>query len=134
MMPSFAFWQDSVKGGNDKLQLFLGSLLKHLRTGERLEISIRGYASPLAADKYNLALGQRRVSSVRNEIEKHQNGVFLQYLNGPNPSLIITDISFGETTAPSQISSSSSDKRNSVYSIEASKERRAKIIKVESIK
>jgi hypothetical protein len=130
------FFELNVKAGGEKLQLFLASLLKHLQTGERLEISIRGYTSPLASGKYNLALGQRRVSSVRNEIEAYMDGVFKDYLNpvnGGEPQLVITDISYGKTTAPPEVSSSSTDKRNSVYSVEASKERRVQIIRVESI-
>ena len=89
---------------------------------------MKGYASPVAATTYNLYLGQRRVSSVRNEIDRYNNGSIKKYID--SGQLVINDISYGETLAPQGISDSSQNKRLSVYSVEASKERRVEIIQV----
>ena len=122
------FFENEVKGGYEKLNEFLDILYSYLREGRRADLSIKGYTSPLAATKYNLVLGQRRVSSVKNEIRRYKNGVLMPYVS--SGTLSITDISFGETLAPEDVSDRSSDTTNSIYSVEASKERRVEIIKI----
>jgi hypothetical protein len=82
----------------------------------------------LAANRYNLALGQRRVSSIKNEIARYKGGIFMPFLE--SGQLVITDISFGEELAPENVSDRSSDKRSSIYSVEASKERRVEILSI----
>ncbi len=123
-----AFFEGDVVGGYDKLKRFMRALKKELELGRSLEIAVKGYASPLADTRYNLALGQRRVSSVENEILRYENGYFRQFVQ--NGKLIITDISFGEETSPEDVSDKASDKSQSVYGIGASKERRVQIVKI----
>ena len=122
------FFEGEVVGGYDKLKRFMRALKIELELGRNLEIAIKGYASPIADTKYNLALGQRRVSSVKNEILNYEGGVFREYVE--NGSLILTDISYGEETSPPDVSDKTVDKSKSVYSVAASKERRVQIIKI----
>ncbi|MDF1697372.1 MAG: hypothetical protein P1U56_16130 [Saprospiraceae bacterium] len=122
-----AFFEGEVAGGYDKLKRFMRALKKELELGRSLEIAIKGYASPLADTKYNLALGQRRVSSIKNEILNYEGGLFRDYVR--QGKLILTDISFGEETSPSDVSDRKSDIK-SVYSVEASRERRVQIVKI----
>jgi len=103
------------------------ALKKELELGRSLEIAIKGYASPKADTKYNLALGQRRVSSVKNEILSYEGGIFREYVR--QGKLILTDISFGEETSPADVSDSN-NRTLSVYSPEASRERRVQIVKI----
>ncbi len=121
------FFEGEVAGGYDKLKRFMRALKKELELGRSLEIAIKGYASPKADTKYNLALGQRRVSSVKNEILSYENGIFREYVR--NGKLILTDISFGEETSPADVSDSN-NRTLSVYSPEASRERRVQIVKI----
>ncbi|MEO6189035.1 MAG: hypothetical protein ABIO44_00385, partial [Saprospiraceae bacterium] len=82
---------------------------------------------PLAKNEYNIHLGQRRIQSLKNEFAKYQNGIFLKYLT--SKLLDVQEKTFGEETAPPGISSEPKDPR-SIYSIDASRERRVEIIEI----
>ena len=123
-----SFFEGDVVAGYNKLQTMLTVLVKELQLGQRVEISIRGYASPRFEDKYNLVLGQRRVASVKNEMLNYQGGILRPFIN--SGQLQVIDVSFGEELAPSNISDSLGNKKLSIYSPEASKERRVEIISV----
>lgn len=123
-----AFFDNEVQRGHSLLQVTLGVLARELQQGQVIEIQIKGYASPLSEAKYNLVLGQRRVASVRNEIMSYGGGQLKKYLDAGQ--LIITDISFGEELAKSNVSDSRSNRKLSIYSPEASRERRVEIISV----
>lgn len=122
------FFEGEVAGGYEKLKRFMRALKKELELGRDLEIAIKGYTSPIADSKYNLALGQRRVSSIKNEILNYEGGLFREYVR--QGKLILTDISFGEETSPSDVSDGSSNRVLAVYSPEASRERRVQIVKI----
>lgn len=119
------FFENEVKRGNDNLQLMLETLLEVLRSGQQVNLFLRGYASPLAQDIYNLNLGERRVDSVRNALRKWDGGILMKYIN--SGQLMIKERSFGETSAPSGISDKESEALKSIYSPEASRERRVEI-------
>ncbi len=122
------FFENEVKVGYQQLNEFLDVLHEFLKQRRAVNLSIKGYTSPLAASKYNLALGQRRVSSVKNEFRRYKNGVLMPYIE--TGQLSITDISFGEELAPRGVSDRSNDAPNSIYSVEASRERRVEIVKI----
>jgi len=119
------FFDGEVKRGNDQLQMMLTTLLEVMRSGQKVNLYLRGFASPLADDEYNLNLGQRRVDTVRNALKKWDGGILVQFIN--SGQLIITERSFGETSAPKDISDKQSDALNSIYSPRASRERRVEI-------
>lgn len=96
-----------------------------LEGGGSINLFLRGYASPLSPSEYNTALGKRRVDVVRNEIRRYQGGALVQYLN--NGQLKLTERSFGEEMAPDNVSDSAANRSKSVYSPEASRERRVEI-------
>jgi len=125
------FFEDEVKGEFNKMQVFYDKLLERLRNGDSFEVSIKGFASPKSTNKYNLALGQRRVYSLRNELRDFASGAFEQYLDAGQ--LILSDVSYGEELAPTGISDSNSNVTKSIYSVEASKERRAQIVSVRKL-
>ncbi|HAQ37731.1 MAG TPA: hypothetical protein DCQ58_04405 [Saprospirales bacterium] len=123
------YFEFFVKGGKERFDEFLRTLLIVLRQGHQLEIEIQGYASPRAESAYNLALGQRRISSVRNELYQYQNGALRPFLN--KGALKIREVSYGDSLSPADVSDNLLDLKNSVYSISASNERRVEIIRVE---
>jgi tetratricopeptide (TPR) repeat protein len=125
------FFENDLKGGYDTLQIFLALVQDILEKGEALELTVKGFTSPLATSAYNLYLGQRRVSSVKNELRKFNDGALIPYLDAEK--LIITDISFGEALAPEGVSDSRNNQKLSIYSLEASRERRVEIIGVNQI-
>ncbi|MFK7807355.1 MAG: hypothetical protein AB8F74_06070 [Saprospiraceae bacterium] len=122
------FFEKKVKKGYDHLNLFSEILLKRLEEGEQVEIFVKGYTSPRAKSDYNISLGKRRISSVRNHFSNWRNKIFQSYLN--SGKLIISERSFGETTASTTISDDLYDKRNSIYHPAAAEERRVEIVEI----
>lgn len=122
------FFDLDVKGGYERLQLFIDKLRQRLEAGDKIELSLKGYASPRAQNRYNLAIGQRRIWTLKNELKEFGGGALSKYIESGD--LQVIEISFGEETAAPSVSDSYKDKRLSVYSIEASKERKAEIVRV----
>ncbi len=124
------FFEFDVKGGYAKLNLFLNELESKLNEGYTFEILVKGHASPLAPSEYNKALSKRRIASVRNELSKYNGGTLMSFMD--SNQLVITDVSYGEEQAPGGINDKPSNQTASVYSVEASRERRVEIIKIRS--
>ena len=122
------FFDGEVAPGYSNFLDFLSVIQPVLAKGEIIEITVKGHASPLSQTNYNLFLGQRRISSVMNELRQYGGGVLLPYLD--SGQLKITDISYGETLSPKDISDDRKNTRASIYSAEASRERRVEIIDV----
>ncbi len=122
------FFNDRLKKGNNDLSKFLDILISMLERGDKFEIFLKGYASPRASNQYNLILGQRRIFSVKNEFLKYREGIIAKFLN--NNQLTVSEKSFGETTAPRNVPDNLIDLRQSVFSIDASQERRVEIVEV----
>lgn len=123
-----SFFEEDVKGGYDRFNRFLDYILGQLKDGNSFDISVRGYASPRADTKYNLALSQRRVVSAQNELRDYRDGALIEYID--NGMLKITELSYGESLAPDNVSDVLYDRINSVYSPEASRERRVEIVEI----
>jgi outer membrane protein OmpA-like peptidoglycan-associated protein len=126
------FFDEEVQTGYVKLEAFAGNLGLFLQGGSKIEIMVKAFASPLASSDYNMALTQRRIASVRNYFRKFDNGIFEQYIQ--NGQLKVTTLPLGETAAAPGVSDDARDKRRSVFSPEASRERRAEIIEVRMFK
>ena len=62
------------------MQEFSGLLLPYLEQGNKIEIIVEGYASPLASGDYNKRLTKRRISSVINQLSVWSNGALSDYL------------------------------------------------------
>lgn len=123
-----AFFEGDVRGGYDRFGLFMDELIKALSEGQKIDMTIRGYASPRFDDRYNLVLGQRRINSVRNNMMEYKNGALAPYLL--NEQLIITEISYGEELSPVDVDDNIHDEKGSIYSLKASKERKVEVISV----
>lgn len=125
------FFEKDVKGGYRKLQLFIDKLKQRLESGDQIELSFKGYASPRAQNKYNLAIGQRRIWTLKNELKDYEKGILREYIE--SGMLKVVEVSFGEEAAPSDVSDSYEDKRQSIYSVQASRQRKAEIVRVRVI-
>jgi hypothetical protein len=120
------FFEGDVRGGYDRFSIFMDELIKVLEANQKVEVTIRGYASPRFDLKYNLVLGQRRINSVLNDMMSYRGGALAGYLK--NKSLILTEISYGEELSPIDVIDNINDERGSIYSLRASKERRVEVI------
>lgn len=126
------FSQHVDKGVND-LGMFSKLLLKELEKGANLEISVKGYASPLAKTDYNVNLTLRRISSLFNYLKEYEKGVFIPYIEkkaSNGGSLDLAKIPFGEYKADTTVSDNIHDQRNSIYSKKAALERKIEILSV----
>jgi hypothetical protein len=103
-------------------------LEQYLRDGKQISIFLKGYTSPLASAEYNLKLGKRRISSIQNEFKVFQGGILWKYMESGD--LVVAEKSFGEETAPPTVSDDRKNKRKSIYSPEASEERRVEIVEI----
>ncbi len=119
------FFDNEVKAGFEKYDLFKTQLLLVLESGQTVNVYLRGYASPIALDEYNKALGRRRVDSVRREFDDWNDGALLPYIE--SGQLLVTERSFGEETSPSEVSDDPAQPYQSIYSPSASRERRVEI-------
>ncbi len=122
-----SFFEGEVKHGMDVFKEFLKVLEKDLKNGRTYEIFLKGYASPLAKSNYNLNLSHRRIHSAFLEFHRYKNGLFLKYIKAGQ--LKLSQKPFGESTAPKGISDQRKDLR-SIFSVEASRERRVEIIEI----
>lgn len=122
------FFENEVEKGHRYLMLFSEILLKRLEKGEEVEIFIKGFTSPRAQSDYNLSLGKRRVSCLKNHFFDYKNQIFKPYID--TGKLRITERSFGETSAALNVSDALEDLRNSVFSPAASRERRVEIVEI----
>ena len=122
------FFDEDVNNGYDRFTRFVDFIIGQLQDGRSFDISLRGFASPRADTKYNLALSQRRVVSVLNELRGYRQGILVPFIE--NGQLKITELSYGESLAPDNVSDVLYDRRNSIYSPEASRERRVEIVEI----
>lgn len=130
------FFNDYVDKGVSDLEIFIPLLLKELEMGQKIEVTIKGFASPLAKTDYNVRLTGRRITSLMNYLRKYHDGVLIPYLEGTAPNggkLQFTKVPFGEYTADQTISDDRLDVQNSVFSRGASLERKIEIQSVQRL-
>ena len=130
-----SFFEDSVTSGLQDLERFAELLVKVLLNGEQVQVTMKGYCSPLASTNYNVNLAKRRISSLRNYFMEYHNGFFNHYINNTNPkegTLELIDEDIGELKANPSVSDNPNDMKNSVYSRAAALERKIQIIAVSS--
>lgn len=123
-----SFFDTEVRRGYERLDQLCELLLVRLKAGEPVEVIIKGFTSPRAESTYNLSLGKRRISSVRNYFDAYGDGVLGPYIE--SGLLKVSEASFGETTARRGISDDLRDERNSVYHPDAARERRVEIVEI----
>jgi len=123
-----AFFNQVVKKSYLDLDRFSDLLLKQLDAGNKIEIIVRGSASPLAASGYNKNLSKRRISSVINFWKVYNAGKLNNYIK--TGKLTITEDAVGEEMTSTKISDDLKDKRNSVYSPAAGSMRYIQVMRV----
>ena len=97
-----------------------------------MELHIKGFASPLHEEVYNINLSKRRISSLINMINNFKNGALKEHLY--NGSLKIIELPFGENKSDKKVSDNPKDRKNSVYSKNAMLERKIEIVEILELK
>ncbi len=122
------FFKNSVTDSWKTLNTFCSKIEVALKKGIKIELELRGRASPLAETSYNINLSKRRISSLINFMRTYNNGSLDPYFT--DGSLKITEVAAGENLADHEISDVLTDKRNSVYNPKAAIERRIELINI----
>ena len=123
------FFTDSLTFNFNKLNIILDEISSQLISGKKISIKVKGYASPLHEQKYNVNLSKRRVNSFINFIIEYKSNTLKQHLN--SGQLIVYIESFGESKSPEEVSDDPTSRR-SIYSIDAMLERKIEIIEITS--
>lgn len=124
------FFVQYVEQGVADLNEFLRLLLPELEKGYEIEVTVKGFASPLAKTDYNVPLTKRRINSLVKFLNIYNGGALRPYMNGTASNggrLTFVKIPFGEYTADQLISDNPNDAKNSVYSRKAGLERKIEI-------
>lgn len=124
------FFVQYVEQGVTDLKDFLHLLKIELDKGYEIEVTIKGFASPLAKTDYNVPLTKRRINSLLKYLRVYDYGSLKPYLDGTAQNggkLTFVKIPFGEYTADQLISDNPNDAKNSVYSRKAALERKIEI-------
>lgn len=119
------FFDQTVNQGMMQLNTFAQQLEAAMALGASVDLRLKGFTSPLTDSDYNNLLAKRRISSVENYLRSYNEGVLLPYLDSGALSLV--ELPLGETQVNMEVSDNPNDRRNSVYSIKASRERRIEI-------
>lgn len=126
------FFENEVDKGMNDLALFREQVWEALQSGNQVSIMVQGFASPLAKSDYNVHLTSRRISSIINYFEEVDGGKFAPYMQTTPVRLKFVEVPMGEFQAKKDVSDNYYDQRNSVYSKDASLERRIEIIELRS--
>jgi hypothetical protein len=126
-------FEDSISTGMRNLEEFSKILLKAIEKGDKINITIKGYCSPLASTQYNTNLAKRRISSLKNYFVEYNNGVFTPYINNTNSnegSIVFIEEQIGELKSKPEVSDNYYDVANSIYNPNAALERKIQIIAI----
>ncbi|MEA5457609.1 DUF1508 domain-containing protein [Arcicella sp. LKC2W] len=124
------FFDDGVKKGYEDLKALSGKIVEAVKAGQKVNITVKGFASPLAQNDYNINLTKRRVSSIQNYLESYEDGVLKKYMD----KISITQQANGEDSSVSGLSDDDKNVKLSVYDLAPSKERRVEIVDVRFVK
>ena len=114
-----SFFDKDIRGGYERLVGFSSILKSYLQRGYQLEIIVEGYASPLANADYNQKLAGRRVNTVINHFSNFGGGTLKKYIASGQLKISVQPLGETSTTVSDDIKNASS-----IYSIEASRERK----------
>lgn len=124
------FFDNDVKKGHNDLNNLATMIVKNLDAGEKVNITVRGFASPLAKNDCNINLTKRRISSIRNFLSSYNGGKLSKSMD----KISITEQSNGEDSSASGLSDDGKNTKLSIYDLGSSKERRVEIVEVRFVK
>jgi len=120
-----SFFKIEIPKGYRDLNLLLDIIKDEINAGWKFKILIKGFASPLATNSYNLKLSKRRINSIINYMKTYENGILRDKLG---KQIIFEFIPYGEEIADKKISDNPKIKNKSIYSINAARERKIELV------
>lgn len=129
-----SFFDNDVKINYKKLEAITQLTYQTLLEGSNITFKVRGFASPLTSADYNYFLTKRRINSLKNYFRQWDSGALVEFMEPDSNNKVrfnIVEEAIGEATAPQIVSDNPQDRRLSVYSPAASKERRIELVNFE---
>ena len=120
------FFDREVKMGTVSLEYLSKAIAAKLGEGKKMEITLSGFASPLGSVSSNKLLSDRRIKTIQNYLLQSNQGKLAESVK--NGQLTFISSPYGEIKSKKQVSDNPMDKRNSVFSLVASVERRVEIL------
>ena len=120
------FFNREVKMGTVSLEYLSKAIAAKLGEGKKMEITLNGFASPLGSASSNKLLSDRRIKTIQNYLLQSNQGKLSESVK--NGQLKFITSAYGENKSKKQVSDNPMDKRNSVFSLVASVERRVEIL------
>jgi outer membrane protein OmpA-like peptidoglycan-associated protein len=120
------FFNREVKMGTISLEYLSNAIAAKLGEGKKMEITLNGFASPLGSAGSNKLLSDRRIKTIQNYLLQSNQGKLAASVK--NGQLKFITSAYGEIKSKKQVSDNPMDKRNSVFSLVASVERRVEIL------
>ena len=120
------FFNREVKMGTVSIEYLSKAIAAKLGEGKKLEITLSGFASPLGSVSSNKLLSDRRIKTIQNYLLQSNEGKLAASVK--NGQLTFVSSAYGEIKSKKQVSDNPMDKRNSVFSLVASVERRVEIL------
>lgn len=114
------FMRDSVASGFEKLSTLRKLLIEAVANNENITLTISGFASPLHHSDYNKHLSRRRIVSLLNYLYQADNHILEPYLRGERDGIQLRLKAEGAI----EHGFSSDNKRETVYGIQAAKDRK----------
>jgi uncharacterized protein YegP (UPF0339 family)/outer membrane protein OmpA-like peptidoglycan-associated protein len=124
------FFDNDVKKGHEDLKDITAKIAEALKEGNKVNVTVKGFASPLAKNDYNINLTKRRISSIQNYLENYEGGMLKKYMD----KISITQQANGEDSSASGLSDDEKNTKLSIYDLGPSKERRVEIVDVRFVK
>lgn len=121
-----AFFDEQVQKGFNDLKATLLKTEALLKAGKKVNVELKGFASPLSNPAYNEPLSSRRISSVMNYLKTWNNGALSSYIE--SGQLSFTQMPLGDTKTNKGVSADAKDLKNAVYSPNAAFERRVELM------
>lgn len=121
------FFEDSLKGNFNQLNMLLGKLLNDLNDGYNIDIKIKGYTSQLADTSYNIKLSSYRIKSLFEYVVSFKNGALFDFIKQGRLSII--EVPLGESESSERLYDNS---LLEIYGIEAMLERKVSILKIDA--
>jgi hypothetical protein len=119
------FFSGYIPKGYNDLNELLKILSKEMHHNVKFKIQVKGFASPLASNSYNLKLSKRRINSIINYIHKYENGILSKKIGS---QIIFEYLPFGEEKANKNVNDNPKNTKKSIFSIEAASERKIELV------
>ena len=122
------FFEHSLKKNYNSLNSTLNYILQSLKSGKKIELYVKGFASPLYDEEYNIYLSSRRINSLINMLVLFENRLLNPYIK--SGTLKIIKLPYGESKSKESVNDNPKNIKKSIYSLDAMLERKIEVVDI----